>query len=191
MKTTLPNKVRPPKSRASSAGDSKCGKLVRVAAVAVALGVDAAPVLATPETPPPVVARKPTQSNAATTRTAPVSRSKSTTAPRSMAAALLGLEVLPSPMAAPQATKEVAHFPLIVQPVLPKTEIDTLDQVRVGVYDENGQRMVHALVHGRCKLGPLPAGKYTVEIATRGHEGTHEVKLGPGSSGVVKYELAA
>lgn len=172
---------------ASISETKRVGKLVRAAAVAVALGVEAAPVVAAPEPPTPVVVRRPTA--AATTARTPSSGRKAT-APRSMAAALLGLEALPIPMAASEQD-DSTHFPLVVQPVLPKTEIDTLDQVRVAVFDENGQRMLHALVHGRCKLGPLPAGKYTVEIATRGHEGLHQVKLGPGSAGVVKYELEA
>ena len=187
---TLKKTEKPVKSvkKTNSNGDKRVGKLVRAAAVAVALGVETAPAMAAPQTPTPIVTRKAAASTTPAQSTRSVSRKAN--APHSMAAMLLGLQSPPETVASADKT-DGNHFPLVVQPVLPKAEIDTLDQVRVAVFDENGQRVLHALVHGRCKLGPLPAGKYTVEIATRGHDGAHKVKLGPGSAGVVKYELAS
>ncbi len=80
------------------------------------------------------------------------------------------------------------HYPLIVTPVQSGAEQDEeFGQVRVGIFDTSGQRVLHAQVHGRTRLGALPPGEYTVEVSSAAGSSIHQVKLGPGERGVVRY----
>ncbi len=84
---------------------------------------------------------------------------------------------------------QVEAYPVIVTPAHSNSGQDEIEQVRVGVFDNSGQRLLHAQVHGRSRLGALPAGEYRVEISYTGGTSSYQVKLGPGQRGIVRYEL--
>ena len=108
---------------------------------------------------------------------------KKTTALTLAAAALLGMAL---------TTPEIGaqHYPLTIAPV-PSTQGQDEQRVRVGIFDANGQRVLHAQVHGRTQLGPLPAGDYIVEVSSSAGLGSHKVQLGPGKRAVVRYSMEA
>lgn len=108
---------------------------------------------------------------------------KKTTALTIAAAALLGMAL---------TTPEVnaRHYPLTIAPV-PSMQGQDEQRVRVGIFDANGQRVLHAQVHGRTQLGPLPAGDYIVEVSSAAGLGSHKVQLGPGKRAVVRYSMEA
>ncbi len=101
-----------------------------------------------------------------------------------IATTLLGL-TLATPAAAISGRN---NYPLIVTPVQSGSEQDEeFGQIRVGIFDTAGQRLLHAQVHGRTRLGALPAGEYTVEVSSAAGSSIHQVKLGPGERGIVRY----
>ncbi len=101
-----------------------------------------------------------------------------------IATTLLGL-TLAAPAAAIAGRN---NYPLIVTPVQSGSEQDEeFGQIRVGIFDTAGQRLLHAQVHGRTRLGALPAGEYTVEVSSAAGSSIHQVKLGPGERGIVRY----
>ncbi|NMG34909.1 hypothetical protein GRF61_10705 [Azoarcus sp. TTM-91] len=102
-----------------------------------------------------------------------------------LAATLLGI-TLAAP--APAIAARNNHYPLIVTPLQSSAGgQEEIEQVRVGIFDTAGQRLLHAQVHGRSKLGALPPGEYTVEVSSAAGSTTHQVKLGPGQRGIVRY----
>lgn len=99
-----------------------------------------------------------------------------------IATTLLGLT-----LSAPALAEQGEQYPLIVTPVQTGSGHEEAEQVRVGIFATNGQRLVQAQVHGRSRVGALPAGEYTVEVSSATGSSTHQVKLGPGEPGIVRY----
>lgn len=99
-----------------------------------------------------------------------------------IATTLLGLT-----LAAPAIGGRGEQYPLIVTPVQTGSGHEEAEQIRVGIFSPEGQRLVHAQVHGRSRVGALPAGEYTVRVSSATGSSTHHVKLGPGEPGIVRY----
>lgn len=99
-----------------------------------------------------------------------------------IATTLLGLT-----LAAPAIGGRGDQYPLIVTPVQTGSGHEEAEQIRVGIFSPTGQRLVQAQVHGRSKVGALPPGEYMVQVSSANGESTHQVKLGPGEPGIVRY----
>lgn len=99
-----------------------------------------------------------------------------------IATTLLGLS-----LSAPTLAGRGEHYPLIVTPVQTGSGHEEAEQIRVGIFATNGQRLVQAQVHGRSRVGALPPGEYTVEVSSATGSSIHQVKLGPGEPGIVRY----
>lgn len=99
-----------------------------------------------------------------------------------IATTLLGLT-----LAAPAIGGRGEQYPLIVTPLQTGSGHEEAEQIRVGIFDTKGQRLVQAQVHGRSRVGALPAGEYTVEVSSATGSSTYQVRLGPGEPGIVRY----
>lgn len=107
--------------------------------------------------------------------------------PRSSGALAIATTLLGLTLAAPAIGSRGEQYPLIVTPVQTGSGHEEAEQIRVGIFATNGQRLVQAQVHGRSRVGALPAGEYTVQVSSATGSSVHQVKLGPGEPGIVRY----
>ncbi|MBX3684514.1 MAG: hypothetical protein KF909_00155 [Rhodocyclaceae bacterium] len=84
-----------------------------------------------------------------------------------------------------------ALFPLTLRPVARTTDEETSDAIQVRVEDASGRRVILARAHGKCVVGPLPAGEYTVHLKAGNRTEEHAMLLGAGKRGLLRYELGA
>jgi ABC-type phosphonate transport system ATPase subunit len=63
--------------------------------------------------------------------------------------------------------------------------------IQVKVMDAEGRRILLARAHGNITLGPLPAGEYRLQLRSGGNIEEHDMKLGSGKRGLLRYELGA
>ena len=92
---------------------------------------------------------------------------------------------------ATDATDAPALFPLKLAPRIGSTEEDVADPIRVRVLDAQGRCVLNARTHGKCTVGPLPAGNYKVQLQAGTFVEEHELRLGSGKRGLLRYHLGA
>ena len=90
-----------------------------------------------------------------------------------------------------EATNEPALFPLKLAPRIGSTEEDVAEPIRVRVLDSDGRCVLHARTHGKCTVGPLPAGEYLVQLQAGSFAEEHALRLGNGKRGLLRYHLGA
>lgn len=91
----------------------------------------------------------------------------------------------------PEASDAPALFPLKLAPRVGSTEEDVADPIRVRVLDADGRCVLNARTHGKCTVGPLPAGEYVVQLQAGSFAEEHALRLGTGKRGLLRYHLGA
>jgi len=82
-------------------------------------------------------------------------------------------------------------FPLKLRPALSAAKEVGEKPIQVKVMDAEGRRILLARAHGNITLGPLPAGEYRLQLRSGGTIEEHDMKLGSGKRGLLRYELGA
>jgi hypothetical protein len=82
-------------------------------------------------------------------------------------------------------------FPLKLRPALSAAKEVGEKPIQVKVMDAEGRRILLARAHGNITLGPLPAGEYRLQLRSGGNIEEHDMKLGSGKRGLLRYELGA
>lgn len=82
-------------------------------------------------------------------------------------------------------------FPLKLAPRIGSTEEDVAEPIRVRVINADGRCVLNARTHGKCTVGPLPAGEYVVQLQAGSFAEEHALRLGSGKRGLLRYHLGA
>jgi hypothetical protein len=82
-------------------------------------------------------------------------------------------------------------FPLKLRPALSAAKEVGEKPIQVKVMDSEGRRILLARAHGNITLGPLPAGEYRLQLRSGATTEEHDMKLGSGKRGLLRYELGA
>jgi len=82
-------------------------------------------------------------------------------------------------------------FPLKLRPALTAAKEVGEKPIQVKVMDAEGRRILLARAHGNITLGPLPAGEYRLQLVSGATTEEHDMKLGAGKRGLLRYELGA
>ncbi|MCB1894391.1 MAG: hypothetical protein KDH17_04100 [Rhodocyclaceae bacterium] len=90
-----------------------------------------------------------------------------------------------------EATDATPLFPLKLAPKIGSTEEDVAEPISVRVLDAEGRCVLNARTHGKCTVGPLPAGEYRVQLQAGSFAEEHALRLGSGRRGLLRYHLGA
>lgn len=90
-----------------------------------------------------------------------------------------------------EAADTPSLFPLKLAPRIGSTEEDVAEPISVRVLDAAGRCVLNARTHGKCTVGPLPAGEYVVQLQAGSFAEEHALRLGSGKRGLLRYHLGA
>ncbi len=90
-----------------------------------------------------------------------------------------------------EAADATPLFPLKLAPKIGSTEEDVAEPISVRVLNAEGRCVLNARTHGKCTVGPLPAGEYVVQLQAGSFAEEHALRLGSGRRGLLRYHLGA